>query len=124
MCNVVALIVSALLSVPANTPHEHGGVIIQRKDGSCYATEPASQGDYGEFSAVIRLPRSARIVAIYHNHPGALLGSTTKFASPADIAMANALGVPTYIRVDAENKLRVYDPKRHSRQEQKIVWSF
>ena len=85
---------------------EYGGVVYQI-GSSFYTSEPATLNEAEQVSFRIRLHMSAKIVALYHTHPGS--GDPSAF-SECDIKTAELLNVPTYIIVQETKQMEVFIP--------------
>lgn len=85
---------------------EYGGVVYQI-GSSFYTSEPATLNEAEQVSFRIRLHKGAKLVALYHTHPGA--GDPSAF-SECDIKMAELLNVPSYIIVQQTKQMEVFIP--------------
>lgn len=91
-----AAVLSQLKPLLASHPElEAGGEVVELK-GRYYASLPES-GTANSVCIQIVVPHGARIVAIYHTHPGA--EPIDAVFSEVDIGTAEALHIPSYIGV-------------------------
>jgi hypothetical protein len=93
---------------------EYGGAILRCGDEYRY-TQPVTENDTHSVRFSVAMSRTCSLAAIYHTHP-TLFPSGAKF-SPADVATARALRVPSYIGVLRSLGVRVLtarDLPRHA----------
>ncbi len=90
--------------------HEWAGVLLQTPSGYTY-TAP-ERGTHEHFRLVLQIPRGDKIVALYHTHDSAEADpSTTDRFSEADISVAFALHVPSFIWVQYTHRVREFVPR-------------
>ncbi len=91
--------------------YEQGGVVYQDKNGFYSFSEPQGNQRTGKFEAEVKIPKSAKPVAIYHTHPG--YGDAAEFAenfSPDDLKMAHQLKLLSYIRAMDSGNIKKFEP--------------
>lgn len=96
-----------IMPVSAERQVEYGGAIYEQ-DGEYLFTEPQSSNNTREVTIHIRLPKSAKFVALYHSHPG--LEADSEEFSEMDIEVATKLNVPSYIGVTRSNTIHRFIP--------------
>lgn len=111
-----AIAIAALTAVfGMHDCREHAGVIMSEADGSYFAS-PAVTGKDDTFTLHIKIYAGQHVAAIYHTHPGCTHSDESKFFSPQDIDMANALHVPSYIAVLTNGQVLRYTPGSDHRE--------
>lgn len=90
---------------------EYAGGVYQ-DHGQFYYSVPFSDGSQYEVrSFKIAIPRSARLVALYHTHPRSYLpGDNSEEISDADIHTATNMAVPSYVGILKTHRIVVYIP--------------
>jgi Domain of unknown function (DUF4329) len=85
---------AALTRITPKTLHEWGGVIVER--GGHYSfTTPVTSGHESRLRYITAIPKSFRIVAMYHTHPCKPQG---EYFSHVDAQNAMKLKLPSYVR--------------------------
>lgn len=112
---VTALVLAALHMNAASVYAcmETGGAIVEAPDGTlhnAYADIDESSGH--DLRMFVEIPRGRKLVAIWHTHPQCEPGINDALFSDGDIKMQRALHVPSYIFVQADWSVRVYENGR------------
>lgn len=85
--------------------------VVYEHNGRFYFTEPQSQENDERVRADVKIPRSARVAGIVHNHPP---GKDNDKFSPTDVEMAETLKVPSLIiygdDASKEPTMRLFTP--------------
>jgi len=102
-----------IFNVTGESSNEWAGVIVQIKDKFFY-TCPVSSGEFSTFTVRAAFPKSAKLVAIYHSHPGTEYAG--EYFSPDDVAVAKQLNLPSYIGVLTSHNIHRYIPSKDSTQ--------
>jgi hypothetical protein len=100
LCNAIA-------APRGDVGNERGGVIFQAPDGSYQITDSVP-GLHDSLNFSARVPQGYRLAGLVHSHPTTL--SSGQVFSPQDIAIANALKVPSYVQFDNSGQCRKYVP--------------
>jgi proteasome lid subunit RPN8/RPN11 len=101
----------AALSEPADPVVEQAGVIFRDPQGGYTYSQPQKSRRTDKFELRVDIPRGYKIVGVYHTHPDT--GSHdihADFFTPADVELADRLGVPSYILTLRSGEIRKYVP--------------
>lgn len=106
-----AAIAAVNACIDRSTAFEYAGGIYQ-DHGQFFYTVPYSSGSERDVETFkLRVPKSARLVALYHTHPmTGLPGDNSEFISDADISTANNMGIASYVGILKTHKIVVYIP--------------
>jgi hypothetical protein len=86
---------------------EQAAAIIKGADGKYrYTTDIGGSQDH--FDMRVGLHKGETLAGIMHSHPGT--DSNANVFSPDDIGMANQLKVPSYVKFDNQNQIRMFVP--------------
>jgi hypothetical protein len=98
-------------SVTTNS-NEMAGVIVQIGSKFFY-TEPVGSSEYGHFNVRASYPKNAKVVAIYHDHPG--IEKLAEFFSIDDVNVAMELNLVSYIGIVDSHNIRRFTPGKSAR---------
>jgi hypothetical protein len=99
-------VLAAFADIASAAPYEWSGVIVER-DGRYGFTLPVTSGRKYDVSIVTSIPKSFRIVALYHTHP---CGAHTDRFSHTDVQLAVREKLPLYIRA-CRGRVYLFDPQ-------------
>jgi hypothetical protein len=99
---------SVLDTLTDDSRGEQAGVILQSPDGKYYSTTPIASADHNHFGMRVQLQKGWKISGIYHTHPGN--DDLGQYFSTNDLAVAESLKVPSYIRFQSDGSVRKYTP--------------
>lgn len=103
-----------VLGTLTNDNHgEQAGVIMQAPDGKYYNTSPIAS-NHDHFGLRVQLQQGWKIAGVYHTHPGN--DDLGQYFSPNDIAVAESLKVPSYVRFQKDGSVRKYVPGQTTTQ--------
>ena len=100
-------------ALPLSVQFEYAGVIYEQ-DGRFHFTEPKSSGEVHDIEVHVQYPSGAKLVGLYHTHPDTKTltqsGADFGWFSPYDIAVAEQLGLPSYMAYCATGDVRKFVP--------------
>lgn len=101
---------AAVRAITTTETEQMGGVYSS--DGKFYFTQPVGNEEVAAVSTHILLPRGSKLVAVFHNHPKAVLHDldTSEYFSECDINLAKSLKVTSYILVIKDNTIHSFTP--------------
>ncbi|HTV97797.1 MAG TPA: hypothetical protein VME42_17500 [Steroidobacteraceae bacterium] len=102
-----AAAVAALRSITNKQFERGGGILYNKEQNVCAATEPVGQNDGSHFVAAVGVPKGWQLNSTYHTHPS---GDRSTQFSDDDINTAQQLKAPSYVLARDDNKIRMFDP--------------
>lgn len=87
--------------------NEQSGIIVRGPDGYAYSI-PLTSARHDDFALRAQLAKGQSLAALWHSHPGN--DNLAGYFSPHDLAMADQLKVPSYIRFNSDGSIRSYTP--------------
>ena len=95
--------------------YETGSGIVELPSGELKSVAAEVKETTGHsVTFYLALPRTWKLVAIWHTHPQCEPGIDDRRFSDGDIAMQHRLKVPSFIYVQADMSVRMYDGKRET----------
>ncbi len=83
-------------------------------DGKLAWAEPRGTGSSDKVKAALSVPKGSKLMALIHNHPSDKRGKAESANglqfSEADVAMAEQLGIPSFIAYGPDMQMRKYLP--------------
>lgn len=97
----------SIASVAGQEDHEYAGVIYKSADGSYCYTTPVSNGSDENFNIQAQIPTGSKLAGLFHTHPA--FPESDQF-SEADINVAKAMHLPSFIKIIASGEIKLFDP--------------
>lgn len=88
--------------------NEQSGVIFKNADGQYAYSIPLTSARQDDFALRAQVQKGHTLAAIWHSHPGE--DDLSRYFSPQDLAMADKLKLPSYIRFNQDGAVRRYMP--------------
>jgi uncharacterized protein DUF4329/JAB domain-containing protein similar to deubiquitination enzymes len=88
--------------------NEQSGVIFKNSEGQYAYSIPLTSARQDDFALRAQIQKGHSLAAIWHSHPGE--DDLAGYFSPQDLAMADQLKLPSYIRFNKDGSVRRYTP--------------
>ncbi len=92
-----------IMPTSASEVIEYAGCLYEQK-GKVFYTVPETSSEARGFNIHCRFPQSAKLVGIFHTHPGD--EETNEVFSQPDVEVAVKLGLPSYIGITRSSSIK------------------